>query len=601
VAFGHTRLSIIDLEGGAQPMGNPAGSLRVTFNGEIFNYVELRQELRARGHHFATHSDTEVILHLYEEKGDDCVHDFNGQWAFAVWDRRRRRLLLSRDRIGIRPLYYTVADGQLLFASEIKALLAHPSVRRELDPRALDEIFTFWCTRPPRTVFRGIRELPPGHLLSVENGRIGIRRYWHFDYSNVQPVANEAECAGQLRELLIDATRLRLRADVPVGAYVSGGLDSAVIAAMVRNFTDNRLRTFSVAFDDREFDESEFQKEVNDLLQTERYETLCTGESIGRVFPEVVWHAETPIVRTAPAPLFLLSGLVRKSDFKVVLTGEGADEVLGGYDIFKEAKIRRFWGVSPESNLRPLLLKRLYPYLKNIQAQPEAYRRAFFHVRPEDLSSPFFSHLPRWDMTASLRRFYSAEFKAETDGHDVCEELSAALPDHFWDWEPFARAQYLEATILLPGYILSSQGDRMAMGHSVEGRFPFLDHRVIEFAGSLPSRLKMKVLNEKYILKRAAGDLVPGSVIHRKKQPYRAPEASSLLGDAQGRGRPEWADDLLSASRVKKGGLFDPLATDKLLRKFEKGRAIGVRDNMALVGIASAQLLVDRFIDNFQS
>jgi asparagine synthase (glutamine-hydrolysing) len=601
VAFGHTRLSIIDLEGGVQPMGNPSGSLRVTFNGEIFNYVELREELRAQGHHFATQSDTEVILHQYEEKGDDCVHDFNGQWAFAIWDTRRRRLLLSRDRIGIRPLYYTVADGQLLFASEMKALLVHPSVRRELDAYALDEVFTFWCTRPPRTIFRGILELPPGHLLVVEDGRIDVRRYWQLDYSDVPEVADEAECADRLRELLIDATRLRLRSDVPVGAYVSGGLDSAVIAALVRNFTDNRLKTFSVVFEDREFDESEFQREVSELLQTEHHETLCTGENIGQAFPEVVWHAETPIVRTAPAPLYLLSGLVREHDFKVVLTGEGADEVLGGYDIFKEAKIRRFWGAFPESNLRPLLLKRLYPYLKNIQSQPEAYRRAFFHVRPEDLSSPFFSHLPRWDMTATLRRFYSAELKAETAAHDLYEEASATLPDHFWNWEPFARAQYLEATILLPGYILSSQADRMAMGHSVEGRFPFLDHRVIEFAGSLPSRLKMKVLDEKYILKRAAGDIVPTSVIRRTKQPYRAPEASSLLGDAQGRGRPEWTDDMLSAARVKKDGLFDPLATDKLLRKFKKGRAIGVRDNMALVGIASSQLLVDRFINNFRN
>ena len=218
-------------------------------------------------------------------------------------------------------------------------------------------------------------------------------------------------------------------------------------------------------------------------------------------------------------------------------------------------------------------------------------------MRPEDLSSPFFSHLPRWGLTSKIRLFYSAETKAELLGYDPYEELRESLPKRFADWDAFAQAQYLESSILLPGYILSSQGDRMAMGHSVEGRFPFLDHRVVEFAGRLPSRLKMKVLNEKYVLKRAAGDLIPPAVTKRPKQPYRAPEGASLLGDAEGGGRPEWVDELLSLDRVKADGLFNPAAVDKLLRKFERGQAIGIKDNMALVGIASAQVIMDRFIN----
>ncbi len=600
IALGHTRLAIIDLEGGAQPMSNPSGRLQISFNGEIFNYRELREQLISRGHRFATRSDTEVILHLYEEKGERCVDDLNGQWAFAIWDARARRLFLSRDRLGIRPLYYTITHGKFLFASEVKALFCHPEVSREIDLESLDETFTFWCSIAPRTAFKGIRALPPGHSLRVEGGTTDVWPYWKLGYCGSTAERSEAESAEQLRELLIDATRLRLRADVPVGAYLSGGLDSSIIVAMIKNFTETPLRTFSVAFEDPEFDESSYQQQVIHLLQTRHREVRCSHGDIGHVFPEVIWHAEAPVVRTAPAPLYILSGLVRDHDLKVVLTGEGADEILGGYDIFKEAKIRRFWAAMPGSNLRPLLLKRLYPYLKNIQAQPDAYRTAFFRVRPEDLSSPFFSHLPRWDLTSGLKRFYSSTVKAELEGFDEYAAVRDSLPSEYERWDPFEQAQYLETAILMPGYILSSQGDRMAMGHSVEGRFPFLDHRVVELAASLPPTLKMKALNEKYILKRALGRFIPEAVAKRPKQPYRAPDAVSFLGGPTGYDRPEYTDELLSPARVKADGLFNPLAVEKLLRKFEKGRAIGVRDNMALVGILATQLLNDQFISNFR-
>jgi asparagine synthase (glutamine-hydrolysing) len=601
IGFGHSRLAIIDLEGGAQPMSNPAGNLRISFNGEIFNYVELREELISRGHRFATHSDTEVILHLYEEKGEDCVNVLNGQWAFAIWDARRRKLFLSRDRLGIRPLYHTVADGRFLFASEVKALFAHPAVRRQIDLRGLDQTFTFWCRIAPRTIFEGISELPPGHCMRIEDGRTDVWPYWRLDYSGESEPVKEEECANSLRELLIDATRLRLRSDVPVGAYLSGGLDSSMIVALIKNFTDTPLKTFSVTFEDAEFDERSYQKEVIRHLQTDHQEIHCTSESIGRIFPEVIWHAETPVIRTAPAPLYMLSELVRQHDFKVVLTGEGADEMLGGYDIFKEAKIRRWWAAVPDSEMRPLLLRRLYPYLRNIQAQPDAYRRAFFHIRPEELSSPFFSHIPRWEMTSTVKRLFSSAVKAELDGYDAHQEVLDLLPDGYASWDPFAQAQHLEANVLLPGYILSSQGDRMAMGHSVEGRFPFLDHRVAEFAATMSPRMKMKVLNEKYALKRAARGLVPESVTGRTKQPYRAPDAVSLLGNTAGKKRPEYVDDLLSLDRIQADALFNPIAVGKLLKKFEKGRAIGIRDNMALVGILSTQLLIDQFTRSFRS
>ena len=599
-AFGHTRLAIIDLAGGAQPMSNPAGFLHITFNGEIFNYRELREELLEKGHRFDTQSDTEVILHLYEEKGQDCVEDLNGQFAFAIWDERTSRLFLARDRLGIRPLYFSQPNGKFVFASEIKALLHHHEVRREINLQALDETFTFWCSVAPRTVFRDIHELPPGHTMTIENGKSSSRPYWQLDYHGKLNQASDEENIAQLRDLLIDATRLRLRSDVPVGAYLSGGLDSSTIVAMIQRFTDTPLRTFSVVFEDREFDESDFQQEVIQHLHTDHSEVRCSHADIGAAFPDVVWHAESPLIRTAPAPLFMLSELVRNSDFKVVLTGEGADEVLGGYDIFKEAKIRRFWAAMPESNLRPLLLKRLYPYMKNIQAQPNAYRKAFFHVRPEDLSSPFFSHLPRWELTSGIKRFYSREVRAELEGFDVYADQRERLPTGYDGWDVFEQAQYLESSILMPGYILSSQGDRMAMGHSVEGRFPFLDPRVVEFASGLPPRLKMKVLDEKFVLKKALGDLIPASVAKRSKQPFRAPDAISLLGASGSNDRPEYADELLSARSIETSGIFDPVGVDKLLRKFERGSAIGVRDNMAVVGILSTQLLIQQFIEDFR-
>jgi asparagine synthase (glutamine-hydrolysing) len=314
------------------------------------------------------------------------------------------------------------------------------------------------------------------------------------------------------------------------------------------------------------------------------------------VFSDVVWHGEAPVVRTAPAPLFLLSRLVRDSGFKVVLTGEGADEMFGGYDIFKEAKVRRFWLAQPESKLRPLMLQKLYPYMPKLQAQPEAYLRAFFHVQPDIAPGPFFSHLPRWGMTAKNKFFFSDEVKAGLSGHDVYADLEAQLPAAYPGWHPFCQAQYLEARYLLPGYILSAQGDRVAMAHGVEGRYPFLDYRVMEFAAKLPPRLKMKVLNEKYILKKAFGRDIPPSIAKRPKQPYRAPEARCFFTVPVR----DYIQDLLAPDRIRRDNLFNAAAVQRLVDKVRANAAIGVKDNMALVGIVSTQILVDRFINNFR-
>ncbi|MBI5534527.1 MAG: asparagine synthase (glutamine-hydrolyzing) [Deltaproteobacteria bacterium] len=596
VGLGHVRLSIIDLEGGSQPMSSADGALTITFNGEIFNYVELREELARKGHVFTTKSDTEVILHCYQEKGERCVEDFNGQWAFAIWDAPKRKLFLSRDRLGVRPLFYARTSQRFVFASEIKAILGDPSVGRAIDLRGLDQLLTFWSVLAPRTIFQGVSELPPGHSMVLQDGALRIAPYWQLDLSGPDESMTADQATDLLSECLYDAVRIRLRSDVPVGAWLSGGLDSSIVTSMIKRITRGSLRTFSLGFDDAEYDESSHQRAMIRHLEVDNSGLGCHAHDIGSAFPQVIWHTEQPVVRTAPVPMFLLSRLVRDKTFKVVLTGEGADEMLGGYDLFKEAKIRRFCGAHPDSKFRSKLLRRLYPYMPGLQAQPDDYLKAFFRVGPEDLASPFFSHLPRWDLTSRLKLFYSDEVRAELQGYDATEDLRAQLPGSFSGWDPFCQAQYLESRYLLPGYLLSSQGDRVGMANGIEARHPFLDHRLVALAARIPPRLKMRVLNEKYILKRVARGLVPESIRNRHKQPYRAPDVASFYDSKRKQARFGYVDRMLSSDNVAAAGLFHPEAVQRLANKSKRGGVIGVKDGMALVAILSTQLTVSQFI-----
>lgn len=598
IGLAHARLSIIDLDAGAQPMTTEDGELTITFNGEIFNYVELRRELIAQGARFRTQSDTEVILKCYERDGVDCVNSLNGDFAFAIWDRRKKRLMLARDRMGVRPLYYTRKDDCLYFASEAKALFRAPGVVAEPDYIALDQIFTFWFPLAPRTPFKNVLELPPGHVLLAERGKFEVRPYWRLEFPQGDDwlPGSESEIAEAVGELLADATRIRLRADVPVGAYLSGGLDSSIVAALAKQTVSDRLRTFSVTFTSVEHDESPFQDQMVQALGTRHSSVLCTLSQIGTTFPSVVYHAERPILRTAPAPLYSLSKLTRDHGFKVVLTGEGADEVFGGYDLFKEGKIRQFWARNPNSKFRPLLLKRLYPYLDLSKDQALGYLQSFFGVGLDQPALPYFAHLPRWVTTAKCKAFYSAELNDHLR-EDPYAALAASLPAAIGGWTSFNQSQYIESKTLMSGYLLSSQGDRMLMKNSVEGRFPYLDHRVIEFANRLDPRLKMKVLREKYLLKRALRDRVPTSILERHKQPYRAPDADSFR-DA---GSAAYVDDLLAPQYVRDCGYFDPQKVALLRKKLGRGLISSAKDNMALVGILSTQALHKLFIDDYSA
>lgn len=594
--LGHTRLSIVDLAGGAQPMTNEDRTVWVSFNGEIFNYIELRETLLKAGHQFRTQSDTEVIVHAYEEYGDGFVQQLNGQFAIALWDVIRRRLLLVRDRIGIHPLFYTVQNGRLLFASEVKAILPLLQAAPRLSAPALDQIFTFWAPRSPNTLFEGIFEVPPGRMAVVENGCLRESTYWDWqfpadgDYLDGSP----ENLADQLYELLADATRIRLRADVPVGAYLSGGLDSSALVALIRRHSDALLKTFSIGFEEQSLDESRFQQQMVDHLALDHSRVLCRTSDIAAEFPGTILHTETPILRTAPAPMRCLSGLVRAAGYKVVLTGEGSDEVLGGYDLFKEAKIRRFWARSPQSEWRPALLRKLYPYLDTSGSQGKAYLRSFYGIGLEDPDYPGFSHLTRWFTTAQCKVFFSQDIVSVLR-EDATDGLVETLPSAFGSWHPFNRTQYLESKTLMSSYLLCSQGDRMLMANSVEGRFPFLDHRVIEFANRLHPNVKMRALNEKYLLKRAMAGHLPPDILQRHKQPYRAPDIPAFFAARP----PDYVEDMLSERTIRQYGYFDYNKVRFLLNKARRGSSMAYKDNMALVGILSTQLWHHHFIESF--
>jgi asparagine synthase (glutamine-hydrolysing) len=611
LGLAHTRLSIIDLAGGDQPIFNEDGQVAVVFNGEIFNYLELRQTLQGQGHRFSTQSDTEVIVHLYEQHGLNFVDHLNGQFAIALWDERQQTLLLVRDRVGITPLFYrfghqeglqkTPGAPQLAFASEVKAILAIWPEAPRPDLTALDQIMSCWSPVGARTLFDGVFALEPGTMLVARRGpdhslQHQVRRYWDWTFPEDEGGylrGSDDDLCEQVRHLLVDATRIRLRADVPVGAYLSGGLDSSILASLIRHESSTPLRTFSIGFDSPEHDETRHQDRMVSFLGTEHSRITCSSDAVGRQFMSTIWHAETAVLRTAPAPMKALSGLVREQGHKVVLTGEGADEVFGGYDLFKETKVRRFWARQPQSRARPLLLQRLYPYLDQNPARAQSYLERFYGVGLDAPNAPLFSHQPRLASTSQTRMFLAQPQPDGAAAHAMADLLPAAATR--WSW--LARAQYLESRLLMGNYLLCSQGDRMLMANGIEGRFPFLDHRVIDLASRLPERIKIRALNEKWVLKRAMSRYLPPDTRARTKQPYRAPDAAAFIDTKTGQAQ-AWVAELLSPARLADTGYFQPKMGEMLLKKAVRSpEALGSRDNQALVAMVSMQAWHHLFID----
>jgi asparagine synthase (glutamine-hydrolysing) len=601
VALGSVRLSIIDIRSGQQPLSTPDGKYWIVFNGEIFNYIELKTDLTILGYKFRTESDTEVLLYSFLEYGIDCLNKLNGQFVFAIWDNEKKELFMARDRVGIRPLFYTMINRSFIFGSEIKALFEHPDIQAEIDPITLSQVFTFWSALTPKTIFKGIFELAPGHYIRISDRGTEIKQFWSLKFPDNREdyfKGSIDDAASELEMLLTDAVRIRLRADVQVAAYLSGGLDSSATTALIKKVAPETLQTFSIGFQDSEFDETPYQQEVSKYLGTRHTAFTCTHQDIGSCFPDVVWHSEIPILRTAPVPMFCLSKKVRENNIKVVITGEGADEMLAGYDIFKEAVIREFWSREPNSKYRPLLLQKLYPYLAQFQGKNKNMLKFFYGYQLLDTANPFYSHMLRWKNTSGIHNFFSNDIKGALNGKDQYGEVKKMLPHGFDRYDRLAKAQWLESAIFMSSYLLSSQGDRVSMANSVEGRYPFLDYRIIEFAATLPSDYKLHGLNEKFILKRMMNDRLPDSVLKRPKQAYRAPIARSFLSSPAR----EYVLDLLSEKDINNTGLFAYPAVEKLLKKISTGDMVTEMENMALAGTISSQLVYHQYIlkDNFR-
>ncbi|MBN2192633.1 MAG: asparagine synthase (glutamine-hydrolyzing) [Polyangiaceae bacterium] len=594
----NTRLSIVDLAGGDQPIPNEDGRYWVVQNGEIFNYVELRAELIAAGHRFTTTCDTEVLVHAFEEWGSGFLDRLNGEFAVAIWDRRERRLLLARDRFGIRPLFMAEVGDSFVFGSEAKALLRHPALERALDPVALLDTFTLWTTAPERSIFQGIRELAPGSRATIDrDGKVTLDRWWTLPFTRIEPdgARSEADFVEEVGTLLADAIRLRLRADVPVGVYLSGGLDSSGIAAGVRHRSTTELVTFAVRFADPRFDEREHQDRMAAAIGTELRHVTVDAAEIAALMPDVVWHGEQPTVRTAPAPLLALSRLVRSQGYKVVLTGEGADEVFAGYDLFREDKVRRFWAKAPESRCRPLLLGRIYPFLAHSLGRAGAMRTRFFAQGLTRLDDPLYSHRIRFANTSRIAALMEPEVVTEANSVGTAEDrLLERLGSELLHGTPLKRAQQLEASTFLEGYLLHTQGDRMLMGNAIEGRFPYLDYRLAEVAARVPDRYLIAGLREKSLLRKVLAPLLPPAIARRVKHPYRAPILDAFVGpDA-----PEYVTTLTAPERVAETGLFAREGVALLMEKCRTRRHQGVSetDEMALVGVLSLQLLHEQFV-----
>lgn len=591
----HTRLTPPGGEGTSQPQGTADGRYWVVLDGEIHDAPELRRQLAATGRSFLTRSSAEVAAHAYDRWGPAGLHRLEGEFALALWDRERRELFLARDRFGIRPLYLSTAGGSLSFASEARALLRHPAATRELDPASLVETFTLWAVSPDRSAFRGIRELPPGTYLRLgPRGPASERRWWDIAFTPANSSESERPeaLAGELLALLEDSVRARL-GDGGVACYLSGGLDSSAVAALAARHSPAPLRGFAVGFSDARFDESPYQDRVAYELGIELTRIVVGSREIADALPRAVVMAEKPLLRTAPAPLSLLAAEARAAGFSAVLTGEGADELFAGYDIFQEAAVRRFWARRPESALRPQLLRRLYPYLAESPGRAGGFWQAFFAAGLTDTSDPLYSHRIRFRNTARGLRFLSrAALLAAEEGGAPEERLLASLPDEFARWGPLGQAQYLEIRTFLQGYLLHSQGDRVLMGNSVEGRFPFLDRRLAGFAAGLPEQLRLRGLRDKYLLRQAVAPLLPAAILARPKLPYRAPIAAAFTGP----GAPEYVRELLDPARLDATGLFDGARVARLLAKAE-GIGLGETDEMALVGALSTMLLHELMIE----
>jgi asparagine synthase (glutamine-hydrolysing) len=541
VGLGFRRLSIIDLEGGDQPLFNEDGSVVLVCNGEIYNYRELRASLVKRGHRFRTGSDVEVLLHLYEEHGGDFLNMLNGQFAFAIYDKRKRELLLARDHFGINPLYHTLRDGVLIFGSEIKAILEHPLVTREVDLTGLDQVISFPGLVSPRTAFKEVESLPSGHYMTASGEGVNVVEYWDLDYpqaGDCPPDRPEAAYVEELREALKRSVAYRMQADVPVGFYLSGGLDSSLIGAMIGRAESGagRRHSFSIGFTDAGISESKYQRMMAEATNSIHHEIIFDWREISERLSEMIYHCECPVKETYNTCSMALSESARSAGVKVVLTGEGADELFAGYVGYRFDRFRGSGekGYDLETILEEEMRERLWG------DKDLFYEKDHYALR--EMKSALYSE-GAGDL---FRRFDCLKFPLVNK-----ERLRGRHPVH--------QRSYLDFKLRLSDHLISDHGDRMALANSVEARYPFLDVDVIEFSKRIPPDLKLKSYTEKYILKRVADTLLPPEIVGREKFGFHAPGSPYLLQQGI-----DWVNDLLSYERIKRQGYFNPDTVETL-------------------------------------
>ena len=543
VGLGFRRLSIIDKQGGNQPCYSEDGSITSICNGEIFNYQELRESLIKKGHSFRTRCDVEVLPHLYEEYGDDFLQLLNGQFALAIYDRHKRRLLLARDHFGINPLYYTVTDNLFIFASEIKAMLRHPSVQAEVNLTGLDQVLSFPGLVSPQTMFKNILSLNSGHLLVVQNGNVRVHEYWDLDYPKLTELRDarpERYYVDHLRELFTRSVGYRLQADVPVGFYLSGGLDSSMIAGMIKQLSSDPRHSFSITFTEREISEDKYQRMVAEHVGSEHHDIHFGWSEIAERLRDMIYHCETPVKETYNTCSMALSAAARQSGVPVILTGEGADELFAGYvgyrfDRFGLRGSERF-GLE--------------------QALEEELREKIFGDRN------LFYETDQAALREIKNALYAPDVAEELESFD-CLNHALVNKERLRGRHPIHQRSYLDFKLRLSDHLIADHGDRMALANSVEARYPFLDIDLIEFSREVPPELKLNQFTEKYVLRRVAEGLVPPAVLTREKYGFHAPGSPYLL-----RQNLEWVNDLLSYERIKRQGFFNADTVERLKRQY---------------------------------
>jgi asparagine synthase (glutamine-hydrolysing) len=544
VAFGFTRLSIIDLENGMQPISNEDGSIILICNGEIFNYVEIRNSLLLKGHRFKTKSDVEVILHLYEENGPNFVNLLNGQFAFVIYDSRKELLFCARDQVGIAPFFYTIVDKVFIFGSEIKAILEYPTVKKNVDLQGLDQIFTFPGLVSPRTLFKDIYSLENGHYLLVQQGSLKNIEYWDLKYPKVNEINyldDENYYIDTLDKLLTKAINYRLQADVPVGFYISGGLDSSIIAAKINKLSCNPQHSFSMDFEDKNISESKYQRMMANYVGSSHHELCFHFSDIATRLTKAVYHSECALKETYNTASLALSEYVNNQKIKVVLTGEGADELFGGYVGYRFDKLR-------QQQLKQNSPVQLY---ENEVRKKLWGNETFFYEKDY----------------ASFKKT-----KQELYSENVCQTLNdyeyfscLINKERIENVDIFHQRSYIDFKLRMSDHLLSDHGDRMAYANSVEARYPFLDPELIEFSRLIPPSLKLKDFTEKYILKKIAMPIVPQEIINRPKFAFVAPGSPDLIKQNIG-----FIHDILSREKIEKQGYFNPNTITNLKQKYHQ-------------------------------